>query len=372
MKENIEKNKSTVLDKIDELLDEIALSIPALAMGIIVNGNVEYLGYRGKIAENTREIDATCRFDVASLTKIFSGIAFMKMVEEGIFSLNEPICHCFPEMDKRCPIERDGVTVGMVDAGSVTWFHALTHTTGIGWTREKSRPSLPNVGRSLMDIFNLPYACAIGEQIIYSDIPIILMGKAMEMKTGKTLDEIVQEYIISPLGLLSTGYNRGNGLWGRENIVPTELDDVFRKDRCWGYVHDENTFLMDGVAAHAGIFSTVEDLCVVGNAVLCNLENDGLLKKDTMNLMIEEHACDGEDRRGLMWQLSNSKNPAAYTGVLSSRAFGHAGFTGCFMWMDPETKSVVVFLSNDVYRGRENRVLFDYRQRIMQYVKNLF
>jgi len=352
---------------LDSLLDEIMGKIPALSMAVLKGDKIIYKAYRGKIIENSCKIDENSRFDIASITKVFSGIAFMKMVEEGLFSLDEPVHLCFPELNKKYPIEKDGITVGENDASLITWKNVLNHTTGFGWTREKTLPSLPGIDKSLDAIFSLPFAYKTGSRVVYSDVPFILLGKAMEMKTGMQIDKIINENVIEYLNLKSTGYNRGNIPFDRDIFVPTEDDRIFRKERAWGYVHDENAFLLDGVAAHAGIFSNITDLVKVGKELKDSLKSDGILKRRTMDVMTGESAVDGEDRRGIMWQLSNNAgNPKAYTSVLSEKAFGHAGFTGCFMWIDPVKDMVIVFLSNDIYRGRDNRVLFDYRGKIME------
>ena len=359
--------------KFELLLDEIAVKIPALSIAVGTGTDIPCCEYRGQILENAQVINNKSRFDIASLTKIFTGISFMKMCEEGFFCLDEPVCKYFSELNRKYPIEKAGVIIGEADARKITWVNVLSHTTGMGWTREKTRPSLPHVHETLNDIFELPFAYETGKKVVYSDLPIILMGKAMEKVAERPLDKIVEDYVIGPLGLSETGYNRGNTTKDRDNFVPTEYDDVFRKQRIWGAVHDENAFLLDGVAAHAGIFSTVLDLCKLGIALNEALRDGGLLKKETMKMMIKEHFSDGEDRRGLIWQLSNvSGNTNAYTSVLSSSAYGHAGFTGCFMWMDPISDMTVVFLSNDIYNGRNYRKLFEYRLRILQAVNEIY
>lgn len=353
--------------KLDGLLDEMAVDIPALSLVVGVGKEIVYKGYKGEILESHKKINENSRFDIASMTKIFTGITFMRLAEEGVFRLDEPVYKIFPELDAIYPIEQNGIVIGKTDARHITWINVLNHTTGMGWTRKKTRPSLPHIGETLNDIFSLPFAYETGKKVVYSDLPIILMGKAMERRVEKPLDQIVYEYVINPLELKLTGYNRGNKEENRDDIVPTEYDDVFRKQRVWGVVHDENAYLMDGVAAHAGIFSSALDLCKVGMELNDSLKHDGLLKRNTMEMMIKEQSSDGEDRRGLIWQLSNnSGNINAYTSVLSASSYGHAGFTGCFMWMDPCREMTIVFLSNDVYNGREQRKLLNYKGYLMQ------
>ena len=354
--------------ELSDILRELTASrtIPAIAVAVGRRGVIEYCQAFGQVYETGKNAAADSRFDIASLTKIITGICFMRLVEEGTIGLYDPIHRFFPEFNGIFPIEKDGEIIGTCDAGKITWFHALTHTTGMGWTRPKTRPSLPNLDRDLTDIYALPFAYKTGEQVLYSDIPIILMGKAMEMATQRKLDELVTSCVTKPLAMKNTGYLRlsqSNSL-SAEDVIPTEYDDVFRKKRIWGEVHDENAFLLDGVAGHAGIFSTIEDMCKLGMHFNKCLNTDGILQSDTARLMIQEHATQGDDRKGLMWKLSNP-DQNAYTKGLSARAYGHDGFTGCFLWNDPDVDLTIVLLSNDVYNGRQNRRLFQHRKDII-------
>lgn len=344
--------------------------IPAISIAVGKMGEICYSKAFGKVYETNCLIDSKTRFDIASLTKILTGICFMKLVEEHRVSLNEPICKFFPRFDCVKPIERTGEVVGKYDCSQITWYHVLTHTSGMGWTRKKTLPSLPNLKNGLEDIYGLPLAYIPGEHIVYSDIPIILMGKAMEKISDLTLDILLYEYLCKPIGLNNTGYIRHSecGI-NKEITIPTEYDTILRKKRVWGEVHDENAYLMDGVSAHAGIFSTAEDMCKLAMIYNNCLQSDGILKKDTVKAMITEQKEECGDRRGLIWQLRGN-GESAFTKLLSSKAYGHTGFTGCFLWVDPIKDLTVVFLSNDIYNGRENRKLFDYRERIMELVIN--
>lgn len=363
-----------VYSELDELIEKLTEKniIPAVSVAIGHKGNIIYSNSSGIISESGNRITNESRFDIASMTKILTGICFMKFIEKKLIGLYDPICNFFSEFNTKKPIEKNGVTIGWCDASKVTWYHVLTHTSGMGWTRPKTRPSLPNLNKGLEDIFRLPFAYQTGEHIIYSDIPIILMGIVMERISGKKLDELIKNEVCIPLKLNHTGFRRiSNCLSSRKDIVPTENDTLFRKRRIWGEVHDENAFLLDGVAAHAGIFSTAEDMCTLAMAYAHCLEyDDGILKNETVKMMINENEEEEGDRRGLMWQLSGSgKN--AYTRFLSSKAYGHAGFTGCFLWNDPEKDLSIVFLSNDVYNGRDNRKLFEYRPQIMKCITDI-
>lgn len=353
--------------ELNALLEELTNNkiIPAVSMSIGYMSEIIYSESFGEIAERNKKICNNTRFDIASMTKILTGICFIKLVEEGKVSLSDPICDIFPEFNNKKPIEKDGCIVGYCDSSKITWYNVLTHTSGMGWTRSKTRPSLPNLDKGLSDIYNMPFAYVPGEHIVYSDIPIILMGKAIEQLSNMKLDDFVDKVLCKPLNMKNTSFLRiSNNTMDKALIAPTEEDLIFRKRRVWGEVHDENAYLLDGVSAHAGIFSTSEDMCNLAIHYNNWLHNDGILKKESVKQMILEHVEENGDRRGLIWQLSGD-GEKAYTKNLSRDAYGHAGFTGCFLWNDPVTSLSIVFLSNDVYNGRDNRKLFDYRSRIM-------
>lgn len=353
--------------ELNSLLEELTDKkiIPAVSVSIGYMGEMVYSESFGRITESGQKVCKNTRFDIASMTKILTGICFMKLVEESKVSLSDPICDIFPEFNGIKPIEKDGCVVEYCDSSKVTWYNVLTHTSGMGRTRPKTRPSLPHLDKGLSDIYNLPFAYVPGNHIVYSDIPIILMGKAMEELSGMKLDDFVDKVLCKPLNMKNTSFLRmSNNTVDKTSIAPTEEDLIFRKKRIWGEVHDENAYLLDGVSAHAGIFSTAEDMCNLAINYNNWLYNDGILKKESVRQMITEHIEEDGDRRGLIWQLSGT-GKKAYTRNLSEQAYGHAGFTGCFLWNDPVTSLSIVLLSNDVYNGREKRKLFDYRSHIV-------
>lgn len=359
--------------KLSDLIADLTGSgtVPAVSIAVGVDGKMVYRKAFGSIYETGMAINAATPFDIASMTKIFTGIVFMQLVEQGKISLSDPICKLFPQMGGIKPIESDGRVVDYCDANKVTWRNVLTHSTGIAWTREKTRPSLPGLGEGLDVIYELPFAYQPGESMVYTDIPFILMGKAMELIESLPLDRIVEKNLLLPLGLQRSGYRRlsdpSGFVCGKHRIPPTEYDDAFRMKRIWEEVLDENAWQLDGVSAHAGIFSTAEDVC----RLMMAFENwrtseTGLLSPETVKEMTRLQTELNGERRGLMWQLSSLEN--SYTSVLSGSAYGHSGFTGCFAWNDPERKISVVLLSNDVYNGRGSRQLFRFRKDILEKV----
>ena len=424
-------------NELDEYIEHLTDTgiIPCISLAIGHRGRIVHSRAFGQIPAcghpEGRPVTADTRFDVASITKILSGMCFLQLMERGLVSLDDPIYRIFPAFDAEKTVEKGGKCIGTFDGRRITWYHALTHTSGMGWTQPITNPSLPHLADGLEDIYALPFAAMPGEKVIYSDILIILMGCAVEILTGRKLDDILQERLCLPLGMTKTGYRRISRLTAGKpvqdtagspvpdiagsltmetlhrlsqessDIPPTEYDSWFRHRRIRGEVHDENAWLRDGVAGHAGVFSTAEDLCTFALAyadlvrrqeaasdsvhrlgTYANLTRrtdipissssaDSFLLPSTAAYAIRPHAEYDRERRGILWQLSG-RGEKAYTRYLSPRAYGHAGFTGCFLWNDPDRDLSVVLLSNDVFSGRENRRLFDHRGEIMRMIASQF
>lgn len=192
-------------EKLNLLLQDLTDKriIPAVSVSIAHRGEILFSEVYGGIWETNTKIDKETKFDIASLTKVFSGICFMKLVENKIFDLDGCICEYFPELNTKLPIENHSKIIGYCDANQITWKNVLTHTTGMGWTRPKTRPSLPHIDQGLDDIFSLPMAYHTGEKCVYSNLPFILMGKAIEKATGSQIDTLVVS-VKPPLALRSS------------------------------------------------------------------------------------------------------------------------------------------------------------------------
>jgi CubicO group peptidase (beta-lactamase class C family) len=195
---------------------------------------------------------------------------------------------------------------------------------------------------------------------VYSDNDFILLGKIVERITGMTLDQYVQKTFYNPLGMVTTTFKPGLR-FGLERIVPTEEDKYFRHQLLRGYVHDEGSAMFGGVAGHAGLFSNAYDLSLLYQMLLNGGELNGqrYLKQETINYFTAYHS--DISRRGLGFDKPEKDNPVRkepYPSALASpETFGHTGFTGTCVWVDPKTKLVYIFLSNRVYESRNNNLL---------------
>jgi CubicO group peptidase (beta-lactamase class C family) len=193
---------------------------------------------------------------------------------------------------------------------------------------------------------------------VYSDNDFIFLGKIVEAISGMPLDKYVKKTFYDPMGMVTTGYNAGQR-FGVERVVPTEEEKQFRQQLIRGYVHDEGASLFGGVAGHAGLFSTAYDLSLLYQMLLNGGEFNGerYLRPETIKLFT---AYNSEvSRRGLGFDKPEPKDTLGKkdrypSSLASSATFGHTGFTGTCVWVDPEYNMVYVFLSNRVYPTRSN------------------
>jgi CubicO group peptidase (beta-lactamase class C family) len=252
---------------------------------------------------------------------------------------------------------------GEVDARRITFRHLLTHSAGLpAWRPLNQQPSAEAARQLALTTF---FSYPPGTRVIYSDIGLILVGLSIERLTGQSLPAAMQTRVFGPLNLQHTRYlplSAGRGSQDRDgsSIAPTEFCR-WRKRRIVGEVHDENAWRLGGIAGHAGLFSTAHDVATLGQLFL-----DGgapLLRAETVAEMTRLQMQDGNARRGLGFGLW-SPDPEASGNPFSRRAFGHTGFTGTSLWIDPARDLVVALLTNEVYNGRKGRGILSLRLAI--------
>lgn len=346
---------------------------PAAQLQVRIGGEIVYDASFGFLDPEARAhpTQATTRFDLASVSKLFTVVAFMTLVEEGRVRLDQPVAEVLPEFCGRRPVApypdplRPGSfveiaphTKGAVDAGAVTFRQLLSHSAGLpAWlplwkmAAEWQRTLGPeDVQRRLREtVLATSFAYPPGAHVVYSDIGLLLIGFAIERLTGETLREAVRNRVTAPLGLDSIVY----GPIPCDSAAPTEFYAHQGRRMC-GEVHDENAFAFGGVAGHAGLFGTAHDVAAFGEALHCGLagRHETVLRQETLAEMVHLQAQDGDVRRGLGFAL-RSPNPNAMSYPLGEGAFGHLGFTGTSLWVDPSRALVLACLTNHIYYGRE-------------------
>lgn len=309
-------------------------------------------------------------FDLASVTKLYTVTLFMTLVDAGVVTLDQPVATVVPEFSGQRAIGRfehplTGDIEGFeypdatVDAGRVTFRQLLTHTSGLpAWVplyRLATREA------ALAAVLASDFAYPTGERLVYSDLGLILLTEAVERLTREPLAVALRRGVLDPLGMRETMFNPPPDRWDR--IAPTEVCR-WRGQRLVGEVHDENAGRLGGVSGHAGLFAPAAEVAALGQMYL----NGGaygdvrLLRPETVAEMTQLQAEQDGDRRGLGWMLQGTGDWRRRG--LSDAAFGHTGFTGTSLWVDPARDLVLVLLTNRVYFGRDAAGITALRQRV--------
>jgi CubicO group peptidase (beta-lactamase class C family) len=291
---------------------------------------------------NSPAVTADTIYDAASLTKpVVTSTLVAMQAEAGHIGLDLPVARYIPEWnDGPNPDWRKTVTVR----------NLLTHTSGLP-AHKNYFLTLHSKRQFIAAICKEPLEYAPGSKTIYSDLGFILLGEILERATGKTVDQLAQEEIFAPLQMAHTSFNPPKNLLAR--ISPTENDATFRKRLLQGEVHDENAFAMGGVAGHAGMFTTASDL-----AAFCQMMLNGgiyryhrMLNRATISMFTAPQSVAGNARTfGWMSPTPNSSSGKYF----SPRSYGHLGYTGTSIWIDPDRKLFVILLTNRVNPTREN------------------
>jgi CubicO group peptidase (beta-lactamase class C family) len=291
------------------------------------------------------------RFDLASLTKLFTATAFFRLVDAGRVTPDAPVQSVLPGFSgfraiRPYPdplvsgqqVEVVPQTDELAEAGSVTFRHLLTHSSGLpAWINLREAD---DEAARLEMCLKTPFAYLTGTRAVYSDVGFILLGLAIERLADMTLDEAIQTLVQRPLNL-SIRY----GPIGDRNVAPTEFC-AWRQRRLVGEVHDENAATLHGVAGHAGLFGTAADMASLGQLFL--EEGGGLLSPGIVREATHRHIAD----RGLGWLMySPDGSPGGHSA--SGTSFGHTGFTGTSLWIDPPRQLVCALLTNRVFFGRD-------------------
>ncbi len=316
--------------------------LPGCVVAIGRTGGVGMLKAYGlrQVEPKEEEMTVNTVFDMASLTKpIATATSIMILVERGDVRLGDPVANHLSEFGKN----------GKED---ITIEDLLVHRGGlIPDNSLKDYEDGPN--KSWERICELHAKKKSARDFVYSDVGFIVLGKLVGEAYGKPLDQFTTEEIFDRLNMLETGYNPGESL--RARAAPTE-----KQDGKWlrGTVHDPRAALLDGVAGHAGLFSTASDLAIYCDAMLRGAragdESARIMSRATEAEMLRPRDVAG-NRRALGWD--NRSGYSTNRGELfSDRAFGHGGFTGTAMWVDPELDLFVIFLSNRLHPDGKGNV----------------
>jgi beta-N-acetylhexosaminidase len=352
----------TLLDRVDSIISAHLLrgAAPGAALAIARQGRLIRLRGYGNLDRRRGypEVTDSTLYDLASLTKVVATTtALMMLYDDGAIRLDDPVRQHLPEW--RGSAAKEAVTIR----------HLLLHTSGLAayaplWKelqgREQYRRRITGMSVDFMP----------GTRTVYSDFGIMLLGFIIEQVSGRPLDVFLRERLFRPLGMRETGFSPLQWPYGMilidgdaeqartppepiiHRIAPTEVDTVFRKRHVRGQVHDENAFALGGVAAHAGLFSSARDMAIFAQLML----NRGFfgghryIDPATVDLFTRRQ---GVGTRALGWDMPDANSSAGAR--LSARAYGHTGFTGTSIWIDPEHELFIVLLTNRVNPTRDNQ-----------------
>ena len=329
------------LAKIDHVIERgiKAGGYPGAAVVVGRRGSAVWEKGFGHLGWNASEADVTPNtiYDLASLTKVVgTTTAVMLLYDEDKIQLDEPVKTYLPEFSGG---NKDLVTVRML----------LEHRSGLPAGRDLWRiASSPADARRA--VLETPLAFQPGRFEEYSDLGADVLGFIVERVSGQPLDGFLNDRVFKPLGMTETSFRPSPLL--RAQIAPTELNPP-RGYPLRGEVHDENAFALGGVAGHAGIFSTANDLSVFAQMMLNRGEYQGtrFIKESTVDLFTKNTTSRGT--RALGWDTCGHQGSCGK--YLSENAYGHTGFTGTSLWIDPEREMFVVLLTNRVHAARAKR-----------------
>jgi CubicO group peptidase (beta-lactamase class C family) len=371
---------STILSGIDSIANE-AMKIgatPGCQVFVARKGKVIYEKNFGFLTyDNKQAVTSETIYDLASVTKVMATLqTAMFLHEHGLLDLNKKVSYYLPELKK-------------TNKKDITMMDMLTHQAGLV-------PFLPLYPQTMKDTLHLPhyyskvknskYNLQVGERLFaspvlrdsvwswimkskmvekpartpysykYSDFGFLILQRLAETLLNQPMDDFLTQNIYEPLGAYSTGFNPLIR-FPKQRIAPTEDDKIYRKSFVSGTVHDERAAMMGGVAGHAGLFSNANDLAKVGQMLLQGGHYGGMqyYKPETVKLFTAKKYKNS--RRGIGWDKPIPSDPGTLTSFYASPStYGHTGFTGTCIWIDPEFDLVYIFLSNRVYPDRNNKL----------------
>jgi uncharacterized protein YbbC (DUF1343 family) len=325
------------LAEIDRIVEEgiVKGNMPGAVVLVGRHGGIAFRKAYGqkRLEPESSPMTVDTVFDMASITKpMATATSIMKLIEEGKLGLDEPVSKYIPDF------AQNGKEV-------ITIRDLLTHQSGLVADNSiKDYGGTPE--ESYKNIYKLELTAPHRTRFIYSDVNFITLGKLVQIVSGKDVNQFARANIYDPLGMTETGYLPEADL--KKRAAPTE-----KRDDKWmqGEVHDPRAYALGGVAGHAGLFSTAQDIAVYAQMMLNGGEYGGVrvLKPETVKLMTTPNPLPGgRGLRGLGWDMKT-----AYSinrgDRLSDQAYGHGGFTGTVLWIDPQLDLFFIFLSNRVH-----------------------
>jgi CubicO group peptidase (beta-lactamase class C family) len=327
------------------LRDAIAArSFPAASFAVTYGEKIVALGGLGRFTyePDSTVVTAADIFDIASVSKVVATTSMaMILYERGLLDLDLPVASVVPEFG--------GTELFSASAREVTLRMLLAHSSGLPayeklFLQSRTKESL------LSAAFTTPLTAIPATRVEYSDIGFIILGVALERIADESLDTFCRREVFGPLGMSHTMFNPPGSLRGQ--IVPTSIDEDFRRRTIQGEVQDENASVLGGVAGHAGVFSTAADLATFAYAMLQG--GAPLVRPSTVALFTCRETTPPGTSRALGW---DTPSPPSQSGQYLSASYGHLGYAGTSLWIDPQRRLSITLLTNRTWPDRSNKAI---------------
>ena len=328
-----------------------ACAFPGAAAAVVLHGNrISAIRGEGRFTydQDSPDVMQDSIYDLASLTKVIATTSMaMLLYDRGKLDLEAPIAKFIPEFLAEGADERR--------RRRVTIRHLLEHSSGLpAYVKLYERAS----GKDgiIRATCSVPLQAEPGARAEYSDIGFIILGALLERISGESLDSFFAREIAGPLAM-STARFCPPAEW-HDDIPPTQIDEHYRKRLIQGEVHDENASAIGGVAGHAGLFASVRDVAIFAAALLTG---SGPFKRETAELFTTRASQPAGTSRALGWDTPSQ--PSQSGKYFGPRSYGHLGFTGTSLWIDPDRELAIVLLTNRTWPDAKSQVIKQVRPR---------
>jgi serine-type D-Ala-D-Ala carboxypeptidase len=321
-------------------------TFPAASIAVTFQGKLVALKAFGRFTyeSDSPPVTVATVFDLASVSKAVATTSMaMILYERGLIDLEASLVSIVPEFDGS-DVRRRDVTVHML----------LVHSSGLP-AYEKLFLKAKTRDEFLAAALATPLTADPGTRAEYSDIGFIILAILLERMADESLDRFCQREVFGPLGMVHTAFNPP-AAW-RASIPPTADDVSFRKRIIQGEVQDENASVLGGVAGHAGLFATAEELATFSHALLQG--GRPLVRPETLALFTRRETAPAGTSRALGWDTPCA--PSQSGKYFSTRSYGHLGYTGTSLWIDPERQLSIALLTNRTWPDCSNKAIKDVR-----------
>ena len=343
-------------------------AFPAASIAVTSYGKLVALKAFGRFTYETAspQVTTASAFDLASVSKAVATTSMaMILYQRGLLDLEAPVAAIVPEFAEA------GASGPDARRREVTFHMLLAHSSGLP-AYEKLFLEAKTKAQLLAAAFTVPLSADPGTRAEYSDIGFIILGIALERIADETLDRFCQRELFGPLGMARTTYNPPTA-W-RSSIPPTADDRSFRHRIIQGEVQDENASVLDGVAGHAGLFATAEDLATFAHILLQAWSATGdsktlrpeslrpeVFRPETLAFFTHREVSPAGTSRALGWDTPSS--PSQSGKYFSTASFGHLGYAGTSLWIDPQRKLSITLLTNRTWPDCSNQAIKQVRPR---------